>query len=428
MNKFEIQCPHCGTTLTVQEEWIGMNVECPECKNEFTVQKNPATVTPTPIVPLQSAAAQPGNSGTFTFVCPSCNAVAELPKNLLGQQYECQTCFETAIAQAATERQCPYCRQTVKYHATVCKFCKADLTKAPPPSAPKPEETFIFICPECDAVEFLPVSMKGQQHECKKCCETSIAEPAEERKCPHCGEKIKIKAAICKHCQKSVKPLTPPLPPAGRSPVSGGRMSWGITEADAGFLRKIGLWLFCCNCISAIFSPIVTVSHISVRVTLMNLNLLLSFGIIVISCIWLYQMWKQVPQSEAKTTPGKAVGFLFIPLYNIYWLIAMPGWLSKHYNQFNESKVSLQTWWQILLGAVVFSFLFIFFVALTNSTSSADARAASEFFGTSNNYQGSGIPAAVIAAQVICGILNSALSLNWLFRMWKSSQKIPRIG
>ena len=139
-------------------------------------------------------------------------------------------------------------------------------------------------------------------------------------------------------------------------------------------------------------------------------------------------MWKQVPPSEAKTTPGKAVGFLFIPLYNIYWLIAMPGWLSRHYNQFNESKVPLQKWWQILLGAVVFSFLFILFVALTNSTSYADAQAASEFFGSSNKYQESGIPTAVIAAQVICGILNSALYLNWLFRMWKSSQKIPRIG
>ena len=308
--------------------------------------------------------------------------------------------------------------------------------------------------------------MKGQQYECKNCCETSVAQPAEERKCPLCGEKIKIKAAVCKHCKQPVKPLTPSpamstapsqlsaglkqiglrmfgggqapqMQPVGTPPPqmpsvynnpSFGQGYWGIAESDAGFLRTIGFWLFCCSCISSIFSPIVSVSHISMRGTLAIINLLLTLGMGIIFFIWLYQMWKQVPPAEAKTTPGKAVGFIFIPLFNIYWLIVMPGWLSQHYNQFNGSKVSLQKWWQIFLGAVVFSFLFIIFVGLTNRTSYADAQAASEFFGHTNNYASSGNSTAVVAAQIICSILNSVLYLNWLFRMWKCSQKIPRIG
>ena len=223
MSQFETKCPNCGTALSVQDEWIGMEVECPQCKQQFTIRKEPVRSGPAaPAVSISvPTPAQTDNAGTFTFVCPSCNAVAELPNSQLGQQYECQMCFETAVAQATTEKQCPYCGQTVKYHATVCKFCKADLTKAPP-SAPKQEETFVFICPECDTVEFLPMSMKGQQYECKKCCETSVAEPAEERKCPHCGEKIKIKAAICKHCKKNVKPLTPSSAGGGASQMLAG--------------------------------------------------------------------------------------------------------------------------------------------------------------------------------------------------------------
>ena len=197
MAEFNTKCPHCSTELQAQEEWIGMEVECPVCQKNFTVQSQASAPMP----------AELGNSRTFTFVCPSCDAVAELPASLLGRKYECRMCFEEHIAQATTERQCPVCGRTIKYHAAVCKFCKADLTKAPPPSAPKPEETFVFICPECDMVEILPVSMKGKQYECKTCCETSVAEPAEERKCPYCGEKIKIKASICKYCKKDIPPV-----------------------------------------------------------------------------------------------------------------------------------------------------------------------------------------------------------------------------
>ncbi|MCL2083615.1 MAG: hypothetical protein FWH04_10370 [Oscillospiraceae bacterium] len=36
-------------------------------------------------------------------------------------------------------------------------------------------------------------------------------------------------------------------------------------------------------------------------------------------CMLLYQLWKQIPGDIARTTPGKAVGFCFIPLYNLYW-------------------------------------------------------------------------------------------------------------
>jgi len=40
---------------------------------------------------------------------------------------------------------------------------------------------------------------------------------------------------------------------------------------------------------------------------------------VVLSCIVHYKCWKAVPKEIARTTPGKAIGFLFIPFFNFYW-------------------------------------------------------------------------------------------------------------
>lgn len=40
---------------------------------------------------------------------------------------------------------------------------------------------------------------------------------------------------------------------------------------------------------------------------------------IVFEAILHYQCWKALPERFRATTPGKAVGYLFIPFYNFYW-------------------------------------------------------------------------------------------------------------
>ena len=49
-------------------------------------------------------------------------------------------------------------------------------------------------------------------------------------------------------------------------------------------------------------------------------------------CDVLYKLWSLIPADKARTTPGKAVGFLFIPLFNFYWnFVAIHG-LAKALN------------------------------------------------------------------------------------------------
>jgi hypothetical protein len=47
---------------------------------------------------------------------------------------------------------------------------------------------------------------------------------------------------------------------------------------------------------------------------------------VILFFVWLYRAWASVPPEYRSTSPGRAVGFLFIPFYNIYWIFrAMPG-------------------------------------------------------------------------------------------------------
>lgn len=52
--------------------------------------------------------------------------------------------------------------------------------------------------------------------------------------------------------------------------------------------------------------------------------------------VWLvlvYKMWSAIQDGNARTTPGKACGFLFIPLFNLYWVFQAVWGFAKDYNR-----------------------------------------------------------------------------------------------
>jgi len=70
-----------------------------------------------------------------------------------------------------------------------------------------------------------------------------------------------------------------------------------------------------------------------------GLILLWYFGYIVIivgivsGCMLFYQFWQQIPKDIARTTPGKALGFSFIPLFNFYWMFVAYKGLAEDMNK-----------------------------------------------------------------------------------------------
>jgi len=70
-----------------------------------------------------------------------------------------------------------------------------------------------------------------------------------------------------------------------------------------------------------------------------------SFLLILLGCaailyglsIWnllLYRAWEAVQDGNARTTPQKAVGFIFIPFYNFYWVFIAWYGLARDYNRY----------------------------------------------------------------------------------------------
>ena len=64
-----INCPHCGGTLEVQEDWIGMETECPLCQKAFVIPPRreipipPQAVVSVRPVTEQSQAGETSQSG-----------------------------------------------------------------------------------------------------------------------------------------------------------------------------------------------------------------------------------------------------------------------------------------------------------------------------------------------------------------------------
>lgn len=81
------------------------------------------------------------------------------------------------------------------------------------------------------------------------------------------------------------------------------------------------------------------------------------------AAVWLvvlYQLWEALRDGNARTTPGKAVGFLFIPIFNVYWIFEVWLGFARDYNKY-VSQVGLAAK-RLPAGLFLLDTLFIFLV------------------------------------------------------------------
>jgi hypothetical protein len=52
----------------------------------------------------------------------------------------------------------------------------------------------------------------------------------------------------------------------------------------------------------------------------------------------LWKMWSAIQDGNARTTPGKAIGFLFIPFFNVYWIFQVWGGFPRDYNNYIDRR------------------------------------------------------------------------------------------
>ena len=73
--------------------------------------------------------------------------------------------------------------------------------------------------------------------------------------------------------------------------------------------------------------------HVDELIPAIPLPLLLA---VIFMYVLMHKAWSAIQDGQARTTPGKAVGFMFIPFFNIYWMFIAIGSWGKGYNAFAE--------------------------------------------------------------------------------------------
>jgi hypothetical protein len=68
---------------------------------------------------------------------------------------------------------------------------------------------------------------------------------------------------------------------------------------------------------------------------------LLLIGLLVITLsVLVHKMLSAIPGGHSRTTPGRAVGLMFMPLYNLYWLFQVfPGWATDYDTYVTDHKL-----------------------------------------------------------------------------------------
>ena len=81
---------------------------------------------------------------------------------------------------------------------------------------------------------------------------------------------------------------------------------------------------------------------------------------VIAQYVFIYRQWKAIDDGQARTSPGKAVGFLFIPFFNIYWIFNIFfGWVTD-YNKYIQRygiqapQLTQGLWWATLACAFLF--------------------------------------------------------------------------
>ena len=153
-------------------------------------------------------------------------------------------------------------------------------------------------CPHCgQSLLSTDPSLIGQYVDCPACEKRFRAQPASSEttassetvqiSCPHCGQQLSTlvsnlgRCFDCPSCGRRFATNPPP-----------GKASLSMTRAI------VFMALTCIPYLGLVFLPFAW----------------------IFALILHYRCWESLPAQYARTTPGKAVGYLFIPFFNYYWI------------------------------------------------------------------------------------------------------------
>jgi hypothetical protein len=154
--------------------------------------------------------------------------------------------------------------------------------------------------------------------------------------------------ALFEEPKKAMSPTPPPLPPQGD------RKRRHRADDFAKIYQRmlqLAIPVAVATVVMALIGPFLETSVGTLIAHLSSVILLT-----VVSNMFVYKAWDQIQDGPARTTPGRAVGFRFIPFYCFYWeFIAIKG-LAEDVNQYagergirtNPVSIEMSLWYCVL--------------------------------------------------------------------------------
>lgn len=136
--------------------------------------------------------------------------------------------------------------------------------------------------------------------------------------CVECGEKVSDFAPACPKCGYSTRSLgkRDRRLPSGQEPGSRLAIVYSVL-ASAGpiaFILGLALLSFSNSVVEVVGVLFCVAGGASV------------LAAPVVFCVWLYRAWRVASREPDDPTPGMAVGLMFVPFFNLYWIFkVIPG-------------------------------------------------------------------------------------------------------
>ena len=195
--------------------------------------------------------------------------------------------------------------------------------------------------------------MKAQCPHCKSKFGASEQSVGKQAKCPKCGKCFTIEsfietpAKIAESAAPPVKSAVPAAIPAKSVKAATATNAEPVKEEKpkAKALSKT-VFVYCwiaVRIIAGIFSVLGLVLAIRKGA---NSTLIATFAAadvflvcsVLIEMSLFYKMWAAIQDDQASISPAKAVGFLFVPVFNIYWALYMVPGFAEDYNAFIQRR------------------------------------------------------------------------------------------
>jgi hypothetical protein len=174
-------------------------------------------------------------------------------------------------------------------------------------------------------------------------CVSPECKTEELKTCPFCAEKIKKSAIKCRFCGQIIDKNFSGLQyqaPAGHP----GSPLYKASDYKIGSIGTYGI-LFGIGILLILIGIAVGVETAEAGVSMVSIGIIILIAAQIYVLVLLYQIWKYVIGESFRyglrpsiDSPGKAIGYIFIPFYNIYWMFIVYGKFARDCNAVAQAK------------------------------------------------------------------------------------------